>query len=106
MKIYYEIPDDVVKILKEFLLISKDDDQSVGQQMALYVAGDAKRQLLDQWDRLDWEMHADRGGGKKIARKEIRRRIDILEKFRKGVAQQAFLRRLTVKRRKAKEKKL
>lgn len=106
MKIYYEIPDDVGQIFKEFLLISKDDDQSAGQQMALYVAGDAKRQLLDQWDRLDWEMHADRGDGKKIARKEIRRRIDILEKFRKGVAQQAFLRRLTVKRRKAKEKKI
>lgn len=81
MKIYYEIPDDVGQIFKDFLLISKDDDQNVGQHMALYIARDARYRLLDQWCKLGREVHVDRGNGKGIARKEIAHRVDILEKF-------------------------
>lgn len=106
MKINCEIPDDVGQIFKDCLLINWDDDQNVGQHMALCVANEAKHKLHEQWRKLDGEAHVDRGDGKKIARKEIRRRIDILENFCRGVAQQVFLRRLTVKRRKAKEKKI
>ena len=106
MRINYEIPDDVGRIFKDFLLMNWDDDQNVGQHMALCVANEVKHKLHEQWRKLDGEAHVDRGDGKKIARKEIRRRIDILENFCRGVAQQVFLRRLTVKRRKAKEKKI
>ncbi len=81
MRINYEIPDDVGRIFKEFLLISREGDQSVGQHMTLRVANEAKRKLHDQWNRLSWEMHVGRDDGKKRTQEEIERRIDILEKF-------------------------
>lgn len=84
MKIYYEIPDDVGQIFKEFLLISREGDQNVGQHMAWRVANEAKRKLHDQWHTLSWEMHVGRGDGKEIAQKEIENRLGILEKFCRG----------------------
>lgn len=81
MRINCEIPDDVGQIFKEFLLISKEGNQNVGQCMALYIARDARYRLLDQWCKLGREVHVDRGNGKEIARKEIAHRVDILEKF-------------------------
>ena len=84
MKIYCEIPDDVGQIFKEFLLISREGDQSVGQHMALRVANEAKRKLHDQWNRLSWEMHVGRDDSKEIAQKEIENRLGILEKFCRG----------------------
>lgn len=105
MKIYCEIPDDVVRIFKEFLLISKDDDQSVGQRMAWCIADEAKRKLLEQWHRLSWEMHVGRGGSKKT-QEEVESKIDILEKFCKGVIRQAISGALITKKGKTKEKKI
>lgn len=83
MKIYCEIPDDVVKIMKEFLLISREGDQSVGQHMALYIARHASHGLRAQWRRLDREMPEEWGGKKKTQeeQEEIESKVDILEKF-------------------------
>lgn len=105
MRINYEIPDDVGQIFKEFLLISKDDDQNVGQHMALYIADEAKCKLFEQWHRMSWEMHGGRGGSKKT-QEEVESKIDILEKFCREMIRQTISGALTVKRRKAKEKKL
>ena len=83
MKIYCEIPDDVGQIFKEFLLISEEDDQSVGHYMALYIARHASHGLCVQWRRLDREMPEEWGGKKKTQEKqeEIESKVDILEKF-------------------------